>query len=231
MTCLLNRLSFITAISGFGPLLAIVFLDTNSGYFWLTIFVILSYFTLILLNVFKKTFWGRLHISMIVPLWFNIGTIALGGTLAQSLVAGATIMIAYVAFRRQPKLRVGVIIYNIVFHVAVVVYTALYPPYLGYFDFPLDEGFIFLVALMWGFAVFKLYDNEKEELIVSLQKKNLELEMIKEELERFTYIASHDLKSPLRTIISFSDLMELHIKKEQYNNLKDDLSFVKSGAK
>jgi len=56
------------------------------------------------------------------------------------------------------------------------------------------------------------------------------LNTTKEELERFTYIASHDLKSPLRTIISFLGILEKDIKKLDRPELLDTLSFAQTGA-
>ena len=66
-------------------------------------------------------------------------------------------------------------------------------------------------------------DAQKERLIQELQSKN-------KDLEQFSYITSHDLQEPLRTIRSFIALIE-----EVYGHLMDDesrtyFSFINSAA-
>ena len=53
--------------------------------------------------------------------------------------------------------------------------------------------------------VRELYLTSNNEL----EKKNKELEVKNKEMEQFTYIASHDLQEPLRTIRSFSEIIEM----------------------
>ncbi len=52
---------------------------------------------------------------------------------------------------------------------------------------------------------------------VSLQQSNIELKQKNANLEEFAFVASHDLKEPLRKIITFSGMIE----KTEYNQLSD----------
>lgn len=65
---------------------------------------------------------------------------------------------------------------------------------------------------------FNASNDYKDKQIKELQAKNLELQKYIEsnlELENFAYIASHDLKAPLRTVMSFSQLLQ----KNHYTSL------------
>jgi len=74
-----------------------------------------------------------------------------------------------------------------------------------------------------GFRTNRNYSAELEEVVeqrtVDLKNANAELKRSNEELERFAYIASHDLKEPLRNISTFTQL----IKKEINGNTNEKL--------
>lgn len=116
---------------------------------------------------------------------------------------------------------------------------------------------MFLFFIICGFLTYHFYSQKKlnqilaekskkirsqnEELALTNQKLeltnqelafiNTRLEFSNEELKRFAYIASHDLKAPLRTIGSFTSLL-----RRQYGHLFDDtaweyMGFIVDGAK
>lgn len=77
---------------------------------------------------------------------------------------------------------------------------------------------------------------EAKNALVSKQAKELEenlrqLEMSYQELEEFSYIASHDLKSPLRNIASYAQLL----RRRYYGKIDDQanefIDFIVKGAK
>jgi len=77
----------------------------------------------------------------------------------------------------------------------------------------------------------KVRTQELENSNIELAKSNKELAMSNEELERFAFIASHDLKTPLRDIISFTGLLERQLKPLNNEKINEYLAFIKTGGK
>jgi len=59
--------------------------------------------------------------------------------------------------------------------------------------------------------------SEMKKINNELKQKNHKLELYNKELDSFTYIASHDLKEPIRKILTYSGQMEM----EGYENLSE----------
>lgn len=64
----------------------------------------------------------------------------------------------------------------------------------------------------------------------TLQKNLDKLELSYHELEQFSYIASHDLKSPLRTISSFAQLLKQRYHQELDGEGRDFIDFIVGGV-
>ncbi len=69
----------------------------------------------------------------------------------------------------------------------------------------------------------KKAEAEREALITELEKKNAEL-------EQFTYTVSHDLKSPLVTIIGFLAYLEGDARKGNFDRLKQDIARIEQAV-
>lgn len=78
-------------------------------------------------------------------------------------------------------------------------------------------------------------DITKEFLATeAIKQKNIELEKYIESnlyLSKFAALASHDLQAPLRTIVSFTNLLEMSASNKLTQEEKEYLSFIKKGGK
>ena len=96
-----------------------------------------------------------------------------------------------------------------------------------------------LIAILIAIIALIYYWANKEKAILNqnlermvaerteqLQSTNSKLRDSNEELERFTHIASHDLKEPLRNITSFVNLMQRKLKDYPGEEVKEYMEFV-----
>ena len=78
---------------------------------------------------------------------------------------------------------------------------------------------------------FIMQDITERKRSEQLLRESLEdLAKINTELEQFTYIASHDLKEPLRMISSFTQLLEKRYKDKLNEDANDFISFITDGV-
>ncbi len=73
--------------------------------------------------------------------------------------------------------------------------------------------------------------KELEKSRLSLEEQKKDLERANLELDSFVYTASHDLRAPLRGIISFAGFLEEDYKDKLDNQGKDYINEIKKGIK
>jgi len=117
------------------------------------------------------------------------------------------------------------------------------------FEGVIQEGFDFRLYrtegdYLWIHVDFSLIEIENQKSIQFimqditerkhseqlLQESIEELARINTELEQFTYVASHDLKEPLRMISSFAQLLEKRYKDKLDEDANEFISFITDGA-
>jgi PAS domain S-box-containing protein len=76
----------------------------------------------------------------------------------------------------------------------------------------------------------KRLEKEKETALEQTRLKAKELQKKNEELERFTYSVSHDLKSPLVTIRTFLGHLEQDLAATDKEKIKEDINYIINGA-
>ena len=66
--------------------------------------------------------------------------------------------------------------------------------------------------------------------VTELRQKERELQETNNELARFTYTVSHDLKSPLVTITTFLGFLEQDTRRQDAERMEKDLAFIRGAA-
>ena len=154
------------------------------------------------------------------------------------------------------KSRIILFILSLLALLGVAIFTSYYPN--GLFEVHFPPAFSFVNATVIFLLIYLILENtlylrgkfqndlinknkEFTELNVSLEKivkkrtaeleaKSFALQRSNEELKRFSYISSHDLKEPLRNIMGFAQLLERDIKKKKHNNLEEYATYINWGV-
>ncbi|MEZ5044473.1 MAG: ATP-binding protein [Saprospiraceae bacterium] len=85
-----------------------------------------------------------------------------------------------------------------------------------------------IVCLVW--VSLKQKQRFAEQLQIEVSQKTADLQLKNEELEGFAHIVSHDLKEPLRNIISFVNLIERRFEDLNKEELATYFSFIKKSS-
>jgi two-component system CheB/CheR fusion protein len=93
----------------------------------------------------------------------------------------------------------------------------------GYIIFDSEKP-VRMIGAMQDLTERKAHENMLQKLNNSLEKRARELAESNAELERFAYVASHDLQEPLRMVTSFLQLLE-----KRYKNQLDQKAHEYSG--
>lgn len=95
--------------------------------------------------------------------------------------------------------------------------------------------FLGIIILFVAFYQKRIYNRrlraEVKERTLELESSNKNLAQSNEELERFAYITSHDLKTPLTNIVNFAGLLEHKLTAYNDDELFTYLKFIKKGGK
>ncbi len=206
------------------------------------VFVIIELFALWLQHL-KCHLLARSYIIVVITLLISAGVCYWGSGMGFEFAFPICIVLPVLVFKRPRRqlLHLGIV-------ATMLIGSRLQLTYFGpWADLASDPQFLTSMPARYNLTLFTClalqawfcywYVNEllkshrkSNALLTELQDKNNSLQQLNTEMESFAYIASHDLKTPLVTIIAFLGLIEDKIKKKEYDNLKEYLSYAKDGA-
>lgn len=193
-------------------------------------------FVMLVLSYFRHFQLSIIYFNVLYPIIICGASMAMGEFDGLNYIFYIFIVTAII-FPKKNWIRVTLILYNIGLFLMTSYLLEHYP--LG-FEIPhndSDENNFFIIGVIsisvivifFYLEVLK-YEERALKFMNSLKENNNQLLKLNKELERFTYIASHDLKTPVRSIISFSGLIERDLQKKNYSNLNEYFGYVKNGA-
>lgn len=94
-----------------------------------------------------------------------------------------------------------------------------------------NHKFVMTRSTLFDISELKTSQHKIEELNKSLTDRANQLELVNKELESFTYSVSHDLKSPLRSIQGFTDIIESDHSQEMSEETLRLFNVIKKNAK
>ncbi|MFK7925768.1 MAG: ATP-binding protein [Bacteroidia bacterium] len=103
---------------------------------------------------------------------------------------------------------------------------------------PSTNHWIFIASLMGCIIIGRIFIENRRKMekkmdlvMEDLKQKNKELEQANADLERFAFVASHDLKTPLRNINNFLGLIERRLPKPIPDELQEYLQIASNNAR
>lgn len=199
--------------------------------------ILLFFIGELLLSYFTLHHAARYAANIVLPLLLTAVLLLYG----PSIGAGYTLFVfitTAIIFHQKWTVRIALVVFILLlFTGSSIALLSINPPLAARID-PLDSIITFIgtslaVSLMitYFFHENQKYEEEQAQLMKSLKTSNAALQKANIELERFAYIASHDLKTPIRNISSFLGLAERDLEKGKYDDLHTYFRFARAGAR
>jgi signal transduction histidine kinase len=183
------------------------------------------------------------HITQFLTCWIfptliGINVVILGGNFGEVNIFTALAFTNFIVYEDNKRLQIAAVSYTTLFFILSKLYIITYHtesiiqknPYDEIITFPMILLALGLIILLYQKSL-KQYETQQAILIQDLEEKNKTLSQVNDELEEFTYIASHDLKNPLRSISNHLDLIRIHLKKNNSKGIEQSVDLAKEGTK
>lgn len=195
------------------------------------IFFILLNTALLYLNAIHRHNLARLSSSLIYPFIIFLNMVIAGGEFRGEYALTVMVMVSIIFFQRR-WLQILIVAYNFgLFALSQHLRSTLKTP-LAFMIEPLDMAVLFGTTLACMVVLVNTFVQE----IIDHQSANKRLlkDLIQSntDLKRFNYMVSHDLRSPIRNIISFAGLTKRQLKSQniQAQSLEPFIDDIHSNA-
>ncbi|NRB47460.1 MAG: hypothetical protein HRU41_07285 [Saprospiraceae bacterium] len=189
------------------------------------------------LNI-KHQFQGSYNLILFVAPFGVFAEIILFGN---SMRADTVFMILFVAgIFIRPSTRTLISAYTLYAILLITAQVYLYqnPSIIESQPYVITEYMAVILTLLTIILIMKNYETEKsleqqkmKTLLAELAEKNKELVKVNRDLEDFTFATSHDLKTPIRLLVSFSDLLRRKKELKEDKETQEYLEFINENSR
>ncbi len=232
---LLNQIALLYIGGVFLKFLIELFVWDLIGLF-LTVIIMGLFSVAIVLNHFGKLIWARVYFSIIFTMVLVVLNILFGRYFGSEFAFFPLIMVIII-FYENNTIKLFWLLFIACNYIASCLYIKYNEPILLH---NLSDSIFYFMFSVSFFGVFlmsnvfidenKDFEAKTNELLERLKTKNVHLETANNELEKFAYVASHDLKTPLRNIHSFLTLIQRKIKQGKIEEIDEYLDFASMNA-
>ncbi len=235
---LANQLIFLSLLTSVFALLSYIITNEDIKFVWTTIGNISLEIAIIILLRYRKYDAAMFLSSWVFASLVAFNVILLGGNFGEVNIFTALSLVSFIFYNENKIKQFSVVFYICLLFVGSKLYVIRHfiepigkeSPYDEIITFPMIVIILGLIILLYQ-KELKKHEQRQMALIKDLEQKNKTLLSIHKELEEFTYIASHDLKTPLRTISSHLDLLKRHLDRNEMEAVMQDLQYAKTGTK
>ncbi len=183
------------------------------------------------LNYFSKTVAARIFLFIVCNLAVIGTSVLTGADLHYQYYAVSILGIPFLFFKDEvgklkslfALLPIFVFMFLEFYHLSFEPIVAIKASYV--YRLSLINDVVFIAV---SFIIFYLIYKENDTFAKALRMQSEVLEEKNTQLERFAYIAAHDLNEPLRTVTSFIDIVEEEYEDEHDENLKTYFSYIRN---
>ena len=190
-----------------------------------------------ILNYFRLHSFAKAWSMLIYPSFLVAPLIILYGDILYASYSFFLFFTYALLFFNKKRTLILLPAYLILLWIFLQYYTLHHEPMIYLNPTILDKNFFPIITFTGLFFIvcnYKKNVKKKEETLEialeNAQIQNEKLNSANAELERFAFVTSHDLKTPVRTIVSFLNLIEIKIKKQEYADLEQYITFAKDGG-
>lgn len=225
-----NLMMSVTILMGFPLVGCIIYYDIGFLYLALALLYISTNILGLYLNSIGLIYPTRLIIAGSATFFMCTWYISFGGFFGQGGSILTIGIIAYITFDNARQYRKLIPFFVYIPFIGSLVYVYFYGETFKYIDWHFDEMIFFAFNFTLLIGLLTSIEGQNHSIENELISKNSDLKNKRNELKRFVYITSNNLKGPLTDVTSITKEIEEDLKKNLQTTALEKLNYARSRA-